>query len=370
MKTDTFWADVWAISTMELMLNVKFIILSSAEYRLGKYESVLKCGDFVPNKIEVRKYFKPKYYIMIEHTGDHYKLITYKDKKIHRFHEIPYGMKKRITEQCMKVGKSLYNYIPKFVKLIGETIIIPVETEVKNKVKNKVKKKHKKTNITTNITTEDEVVPTPEGKDLFNEDTVFYFHSGSSNKPPGKSKGKTINEKIRDEDIPKYSALKKIKGWRRVLSNMYVKPTEKPSTLFELDGLKWASVEHYYHANKFKKNNPDFYRLFSINSNSQIMGDPKKALGAGGKTGRIKGKKFRPSDVVMDEDFFDDKNSEIVMERGQKAKYEQDDLSKQVLLATNDAKLVHYVKSRGEPKEPIVFYDTMRIRKELKKENQ
>ena len=58
------------------MLNVKFIILSSNEYRLGKYDSVLKCGDFVPKKIEEKKYFKPKYYIIVEHTGNHYKLIT------------------------------------------------------------------------------------------------------------------------------------------------------------------------------------------------------------------------------------------------------------------------------------------------------
>jgi hypothetical protein len=357
MKTDNFWADIWAISTMELMLNVKFIILSSDDYRLGKYSSVLKCGDFVPDKIEKQKYFKPKYYIMVEHTGNHYKLITYKDKKIHRFHEIPYGMKTRITEKCLKVGKSLYSYIPKFSKLIGKTIVIPTQ----------VVEKSEKLEETGEVVQ----TPSPKDKDLFNEDTVFYFYSKSSNKPPGKGAG----EKIKDEDIPKYTELKKIKDWRKVLSNMHVKPTEdgKVSTLFELDGLKWASVEHYYHANKFKKKNQDYYRLFSINSGSQIMGDPKKALGAGGKGGIVKVKDKetkknktlfkRPRDVVMDEDFFDGKNREIVMARGQKAKYEQDEKSKEVLLATNDAKLIHYV-GRGKS---VVFYDTMRIRKELKK---
>ena len=110
------------------------------------------------------------------------------------------------------------------------------------------------------------------------------------------------------------------------------------------------------------------------------MDDPKKALGAGGKTGIVRVKDpetkktrilfKRPRDVVMDEDFEDGRNKEIVMEKGQKAKYEQDDLSQQVLLATKDAKLVHFVKSRGKiPKEPIVFYDTMRIRHRLKKKN-
>jgi len=381
MKTDHFWADAWAISTLELILNVKFIILSSDEYKIGKYGTVLKCGDFVPKKIEDKTYFKPKYYIMVEHTGNHYKLITYKGKKIYRFHDIPYGMKSRIIEKCMKSkGKSLYNYIPKFAKLIGETIVVgevaeevvgvaeEVVEEVVEEVNEDVLGKEEAKG------TEGEAVkstPTPEDQNLFDDSTVFFFYSLLARKPPRKGKGKTISEKIRDEDIPKYKDLGKIKDWRRVLSNMYVKPkvNDKVSTLFELDGLKWASVEHYYHANKFKKNNPDYYRLFSIDSGSEIMADPLKALGAGGKTGKIKGKKFRPSNVVMDEDFFDGKNREIIMESGQKAKYEQDDLSRRVLLATKEAKLVHYISSRGGQKENIVFYDTMRIRKELKKRN-
>ena len=37
-------------------------------------------------------------------------------------------------------------------------------------------------------------------------------------------------------------------------------------------------------------------------------------------------------------------------------------------IATKDAKLVHYIKSRGAPKPPVTFHDTMRIRHRLKKE--
>ena len=52
MKTCDFWADVWAITTLEIGLNTKFIILSSDEYRHGNYDAVLRCGDLVPNSVE------------------------------------------------------------------------------------------------------------------------------------------------------------------------------------------------------------------------------------------------------------------------------------------------------------------------------
>ena len=199
---------------------------------------------------------------------------------------------------------------------------------------------------------------------------VFVFYSKSADKSPGKGTG----EKIPADKLLEFSELAKIKNWRRILSNFYTKPKEKEKVqpLFKLDGLKWASVEHYFHGNKFKKNNRDYYKLFSINSGSQIMDDPKKALGAGGKTGKVAGKKFRPRNIVIDEDFYDGNNRENVMERAQQAKYEQDELSKKVLLATKTAKLIHYVASR-KPKDqrppPVVFYDTMRIRNKLKKLN-
>ena len=138
------------------------------------------------------------------------------------------------------------------------------------------------------------------------------FYSKSSNKTPGKGKGEIIS----DDRMIEFNELAKLGSWRKVLSNFYMKPKIDGEVvpLFELDGLKWASVEHYYHANKFKKNHPDYYRLFAIDSGSQIMDDPKKALGAGGKTGKVSGKKFRPKNVVIDEDFFDDNNNDSAEE--------------------------------------------------------
>lgn len=376
IKTCDFWADVWAISTLEMVLNTKLIILSSDFYNKGKYNKILRCGDMVSTEIEKQGYFKPKYYIMVEHTGDHYKLIGYKDRQIFRFHQIPYGIKKMIVNTCMKsrTGKSLYNYIPKFAKLIGKTIIVPTEVSKKT-----VLDLSKKVDTDNEIheegkDEEDEVemtpTPTPDDDNLFTDDVVFMFYSKSADKKPGRGNGESISA----EKILEFNELAKMKNWRKTLSNFYMKPKRDGDVqvLFELDGLKWASVEHYYHANKFKKNNPDYYRLFSIDSGSQIMDDPKKALGAGGKTGKVAGKKFRPKEVVMDEDFFDNKNNERIMEKGQQAKYEQNEMAKAVLLATKDAKLLHYVASR-KPKDqrppPVVFYDTMRIRDRLKKKN-
>ena len=382
MLTCDFWADSVTSDVLELALNTKFIIISSNNWKKGM--PPLVCGNFVQQEVEEKGYFKPKYYIIMEHTGSHYKLIQYKGKGIFRFHEIPYGLKTQIVNRCMKSrGKSLYNYIPKFARLIGQRIEVPEEKQLDELVGDEGKKE---SNEDGDIEVDDdenpEVTPTPTPEDgqLYSDDTHFVFYSKSADKKPGLGAG----EKIAEGDVEKYVPLAKMKNWRKVLSNMYVKKDETGNVvpLFKLDGKNWASVEHYYHANKFKKNNPDFYNVFSMDSDSVICKDPKMALGAGGKTGVVRQKDpetkkskiifRRPKNVVIDEDFFDDKNNEKVMEKGQQAKYENEDneIERDVLLATKDAKLLHYIVSRAKKEErppPVVFYDTMRIRHRIKK---
>jgi len=253
-----------------------------------------------------------------------------------------------IVDKCMESkGKNMYNYIPKF-KLLQISM---------------------KDSPTSSLSPGDDAgpedqgdpskEPEDEGSDLskkpkFDETTVFQFYSKSADKPlPGKGAGETIEPR----NIKKFADLAAMPGWRKVLSNFYMGP-------FKLDNRTWNSVEHYYHANKFKKGHPKFYQKFTVESGSDISKDPAFAKAAGGKTGKYKKKDWkRPKEITIDEDFFSSGRNQQVMEAGQRAKYSQNRVAKDVLRATKDAKLQHHV--RGQP--PIVFYDSMKIREEMKK---
>jgi len=340
VKTCSFWADSDSIVILEQLLKIKIIIFSSERFRDGDLNSVLQCGDMVPKSVEDAGYFKPKYYILAEHTGNHYKLITYGDKKIFRFSTIPPGIKPLIKEKCMERGNNIYTFIPKFSSMI------PVVAEKKT---DSSKKEDEMGSMEVNLTSPSSSVGV--NKPTYDENTVFQFYSKSSDKPlPGKGSG----EKIDQKRIKEFSDLASIVGWRKILSNFFIDP-------FELDGHRWNSVEHFYHAQKFKRNNPEFYLKFSLDSNSEISQDPVLAKAAGGKTGKFKGKLIRPRDIVMDDDFFTSGRNITEMERAQLAKYTQSSRARAVLKATKNAKLQHYV--RGQ--KPIVFEDTMRIREKI-----
>jgi len=349
INTCDFWADASSISKIEYLMNIKIIILSSEFYKMGLTERVVKCGDFTLKEIEDKGYFNPKYYIIVDHTGDHYKLIKYNDKGAMLFNELPYQLREDLVIKCASSkGKSTYNYIPKFQKYMGVPITMV--------------KKDEEEEITSD--TEAEMTPSASNDDtekLFDDSVIFQFYSKSRDVPPGKGSGENISPKMKDDFVE----LGKIKNWRKQLSNFYTKTNKdkKVIPLFELDGYKWASVEHYYHANKFKKNNLDYYKLFTMESKSEISTDPIASKGAGGKTGKVNKKKFRPSTIQMDDDFMKNKNNEKAMYDGQMAKYKQNPELKQMLLLTKQSKLVHF--SRGGS---IVFYDTMKIRKTLEKE--
>ena len=203
--------------------------------------------------------------------------------------------------------------------------------------------------------------------DLYNSTDVFKFYSKSKDDIPGKGKAGG-GENVKDPTI--YEELASIPNWRRVLSNMYVKKDADGTVLplFKLDGYSWASVEHWYHANKYKYKFNDekykqFYEGFTYESNSQYSRDPFKALSVGGKRGTLNKKKFRPATIVMDPNYEEIK--EKVMKDGQRAKYTQDVLCKKVLLETKKAKLVHIVLRRSKPTLEIPFISTMEIRESL-----
>tara|TARA_R110002012_G_scaffold94442_5_gene228703 strand:+ start:2259 stop:4358 length:2100 start_codon:yes stop_codon:yes gene_type:complete len=353
INTCKFWADAASITRIEFIMNIKLIVLSSEYYKMGLKERVVTCGDFTLKEIEEKGYFNPKHYIIIDHTGDHYKLIKYKGKGAMLFHQLPYKLREDLIEQCaMSKGKTIYNYIPKFQTYMG----VPVTMKQQGDVGMEEIDSDNEAEMTPSTGVEDE-------GELFDDSVIFQFYSKSKDVAPGKGSGENISPKMMTE----FDELKNVKNWRHQLSNFYHKKNKnnKVVALFKLDGYSWASVEHYYHANKFKKNNLDFYKLFTMESKSDISTDPIAAKGAGGKTGKVNKKKFRPSDIKMDEGFMMNRKNEDVMYNGQLAKYNQNTGLKKMLLLTKDAKLVHF--SRGGS---IIFYDTMKIRKRLQKQGQ
>jgi predicted NAD-dependent protein-ADP-ribosyltransferase YbiA (DUF1768 family) len=328
IKTNKFWADTWAISTLERLLNIKFIIMSREIYKSGDLKNVLQCGQLNDTILEQRGRFTPEFYIMIEHTGDHYTLIGYKKKMILKFQEIPYDIKKMIVEKCMEKNAGPFAIIPDFIKFkAGKVKTVIKEAEYEDLTESKI-------------------------RGLYNDDIVLQFYSKSVGKPlPGKGNG----EKIPNERLIEYAELASIPEWRKKLSNFWVQP-------FSLDNHQWASVEHYYQGSKFKKTFPAFYLSFSLDSGSDLSKDPNMAKAAGGKTGKYKGELLRPVEVTIDSDFLGKRKSRE-MYAAQYAKFTQNEDLKKLLLATGEAKLVHF--SRGS--EPIVFDELMLIRDKIKR---
>jgi len=185
-------------------------------------------------------------------------------------------------------------------------------------------------------------------KTMYDPNIVVLFYSKSADAPrPGHGAG----EKMVESEESKYDELAKIQQWRKKLSNFW-------HSEFDYDEHRWWSVEHYYQGSKFKEENPDYYHLFSLDSNSEICKDAGMAKSAGGKSGKVKGKQFRPKGVDADKTFFSTNRVNEEMFRAQYAKFTQNEDMRELLQATKDAKLMHHMRGHA----PIFFENLVYIR--------
>jgi predicted NAD-dependent protein-ADP-ribosyltransferase YbiA (DUF1768 family) len=315
IKSSNYWADTWAISTIEHKLNIKLIIFNETSYNEGAKNSVLNCGE-VNKNIESAGIFRPEYYIMTAYTGNHYQLVSYKSKKILQYPEIPYHIKILVLNKCLEQNAGIYYLIQDFRDLKTK---LNIEPDAGNP--------HVSVEMTENDDNEE------GNNERFDPNIVFMFHIKSENKAkPGKGSG----EKIPHDKINEYISLGTIDNWRRKLDDTW------KEAIFAVDGKKYASVEHYYQGAKFKNGFPDFAFLFSLDSDSDISKDVALCKSAGSKTGKMKTQLVRPKNVKIDAEFYPLRNLEE-REKAVFAKFSQNEELKTLLVKTKNAKLTQYI---------------------------
>jgi len=329
IQTCEFWAETWALSTLERLLNIKFILLSSEAHKSKDLANVLNCGQLNDTILESRGVFTPDFYIMVDYLGWHYKLITYKKKYIFAYSEIPYDIRKKIVDKCMEKNSGVFALIPDFIKFKSQFVKEPTACKFEELSDAKI-------------------------RGLYDEAIVFQFYDKSAN---GRQPGKGSGEIIPKEAVLGFSNLHSIKDWRRKLDDFWVEPDKT----FVLDGHRWNSVEHYYQGSKFKESNPEFYLSFSAEAGTELSKNPEMAKAAASSSGKYKGELLRPVEVSIDPTFYG-KRKEKELFDAVCAKFNQIGELKTVLLETKNAKLMHYLKG----KEPELAESLLTVRDKLR----
>lgn len=391
--TSEYWADAWAVTALEVILNIKFIILSYNDFNQNQRKSfqeinVVNCGSDLTKSLveEIRKNiaevskseesgvasvaasasasasaseeyeFNPDYYIMVSHSIEHYELITYYGNAMLTFPEIPYCVKLQIVTRCLqgKFFNGAYSHIPQFKLFIQE---LGIAKKVEGRM----------------VDESVDALSAAASNPYFSENIQLVHHRNAGDEMPGRAQGDYVAQNNRLGFMELGGGGHEHRGsnsWRRKISNEWNAP-------FTLDGHRWLSVEHYYQANKFLKKHPEFYLLFTMDANkkskyyepssilSRIAHDVELATYAGRKQGttKVDGKKvvLRPEEVTIDPDFFNGRHAKV-LEDATFAKFTQNDDLANILLLTNNAKLINY----HHTKEPSVSIHLMRVRSKLR----
>jgi predicted NAD-dependent protein-ADP-ribosyltransferase YbiA (DUF1768 family) len=274
--------------------------------------------------------FNPDYYIMTTHTGNHYTLISYKNKNIFKFKEIPYDIKTLIINKCMEKNSGVYYLIQDFCNFKTE---LGLPSDCGKPIEN-----------------EDEFL----NRDLYDKDIVFRFYANSNKKPlAGKGSGETIP----DTRINEFNSLNNKKNrsmidWRKKLDDTW-------PVVINVDNHKWSTVKHYCLGSKFKNGFPDFYLEFSLDSDSKISKDLELAIIAGSASGKLESKILRKPEIKIDSDY--NIHADEYRKKALISKFSQNLDLKKILLDTTPARLDHFVRRNETVPDELL----MLVRKEL-----
>jgi len=266
---------------------------------------------------------------MTSYTGNHYTLVSYKEKRIFQFEEIPYDIKIMIVTKCLEKNSGPYYLIKDFRNFKLKLGLDEDEGEQKED--------------------ENEYL----NSDLYDNKTVLVFYEKSSSTPKA---GRGNGEKT--DNLIKYNTLNSIKDWRRILDDNW-------TMAVTIDNKRWNSVSQYYLGSQFKKGFPDYYTLYSLDSGSNISKDVKEARDEYNKVIKTKKSALKEGTITSDPDFFTVKEkptNEIERNLALEAKFTQNLNLKQALLETKDAKLCHF--QRGKESDPDILL--MKLRKQLR----
>jgi len=313
-----YWADNWAVVTLERLYKVKFIVLSQDHFLNGEKELVLQCSE-ADKKLQAQGIFEPSYYIMTDYIkGVHYKLITY-DKNIKRgaltFNELPYRIKELVLEKCMERGAGLYVLIPDF-KTFANTNGVQTSTISKTSSYDSL------------VNTK-----TPKSQD-YSDSIIIQIYSKSKHEKVGEGSGESIKPELKtSKNVLELNNKKKYPDWRRKIDNDYLVPN------LVIDGNNWASVKHYMLGYRFKEL-VDLYSKFMKNGDVGTNSDDALKLYNSNIV-----KKSVKNVILNDEEF--KKIESSLLEKALYSKFTQNDELREILLLTGDALINVFKQTKG-----------------------
>ncbi len=408
-KCGLFRGDPWALSILEVLFGIKFVLLSRDCFEEGDVHHVLQPGEVSP-VLQLRGRFQPDFFLVLDwHDRTQYELVRYRSKSMFTYSELPWTLKREIYRKTMEHNGGSFMLIPDVITWNQTYYLEHSSSSSSSSSRRQRQRQRRQNNNNKNnegdkagkkeqeedddddlIGMEEELAKMPVvlrggsgGHGIFGglhggggggggggmaaleddlEDTKtfgmyddhtvlqIYSKSGKRHQPyPGTGPGETIPP----TQVLDYKQLSTIPQWRQKLSSFWIQP-------FSLDGHSWASVEHYVQANKFKKGFPYFYRSFALDSGSALSENPAMAKAAGQHRAP---RDLRDATIRIDPDFVKHRQQKT-WQQALRAKFSQHADLRQALLATNDAKLVQFQKGRA----PATCHDLMRLRDALQRD--